>query len=231
MNILALIPARSGSKSIINKNIRLLGGKPLLAYSIEHARRSKKITRIIVSTDSRRYAAIANKYGAETPFLRPREMSGDRSTDLEVFIHALEWLRLNEDYQPEICVHLRPTYPIRNSEDIDKMVRIITENPGIDSVRSVVPAPETPFKMWFRDEAGKLSPVIKSSIKEAYNMPRQSLPKAYLQNASIDVIRTNVILNKRSMTGDVIHGYVMDHFWDIDRPDQLKTVRKILKAK
>lgn len=230
MNILALIPARSGSKTIVNKNIRKLAGKPLLAYAIEHARKSKTVGRIIVSTDSGRYARIASNYGAETPFLRPREISGDRSTDLEVFCHALDWLRKNEGYQPDICVHLRPTYPIRDPRDIDNMVRILIKNPGLDSVRSVVPAPETPFKMWFRDEAGKLSPVIKSSIKEAYNMPRQSLPKVYLQNASIDVVRTKVILDKRSMTGDIIHGYIMDHLWDIDRPDQLKAARKVLKA-
>jgi CMP-N-acetylneuraminic acid synthetase len=230
MNVLALIPARSGSKSIVNKNIRLLCGKPLLAHSIEHAKMSKLVTRIIVSTDSRRYAAIANRYGAETPFLRPREISLDHSTDLEVFRHALGWLQEHENYIPDICVHLRPTHPVRNPGDIDSMIRILVENPGLDSVRSVVLAPETPFKMWFRDDDGNLSPVIKSDIREAYNMPRQALPQAYLQNASIDVVRTKVVLEKGSMTGEIIHGFIMDQLWDIDQPDQLKAARRTLRG-
>ena len=230
MNVLALIPARSGSKSIVNKNIRLLCGKPLLAHSIEHAQKAKLVTRIIVSTDSRKYAAIAIRYGAEAPFLRPREISLDHSTDLEVFRHALEWLHDHENYLPDICVHLRPTHPVRNPGDIDSMISILVNNPKLDSVRSVVLSPETPYKMWFRDESGNLSPVIKSDIREAYNMPRQALPKTYLQNASIDVVRTKVILEKESMTGDVIHGFIMDQLWDIDQPDQLKAARRMLRG-
>jgi len=225
MEVLAVIPARSGSKSIKDKNIRLLNGKPMMAYSIEHAVNSRSINRIIVSTDSKKYGLIAKKYGAEFPFLRPVAISGDLSTDLEVFVHTLTWLKENEGYSPDICVHLRPTYPIRDYIDIDNMVEILINNPELDSVRTVAISPETPYKMWFRDYSGFLTPVIHTSIKDAYNQPRQSLPLTYLQNACIDVIRSSTILMKNSMSGARIYGYVMEHNWDIDHPVQLRKVR------
>lgn len=225
MNILAIIPARSMSKGITNKNIRLLNGKPLLAYSVEQALKSKYINRVIISTDSPMYAKIAEKYGAEAPFLRPSRIAGDLSTDLEVFQHALNSLKKHESYSPEICVHLRPTYPIRKVKDIDAMIGILIKNRNIDSVRSVVLSPLTPFKMWYRDKNGFLSPVAISKIREAYNNPRQLLPGTYMQNACIDVIRSKVILEKKSMTGKRIFGYVMDDFFDIDTAEDLRKAR------
>lgn len=231
MNTLALIPARSGSKSIKNKNIRKIGGKPLLAYSIIHALKSAYINRVIVSTDSIRYAKIAKEFGAEVPFIRPDNISSDKSTDLEVFRHALNWLKDHEGYEPEICVHLRPTYPIRYIQDIDNMIQIIINNPAIDSVRSIAISPETPFKMWFRQQDGLLRPVVECDINEAYNEPRQFLPLVYLQNASIDVIRTTTIKIKQSMTGDKIYGYIMKENWDIDQMGQLRKARKRIGTK
>jgi len=230
MDILALIPARSGSKSIKNKNIRKICGKPLLAYSISHAIDSYYINRVIVSTDSLKYAKIARAFGAETPFIRPNIISNDQSYDLEVFDHALDWLLRHENYVPEICVHLRPTYPIRDINDIDKMIEILINNPKIDSVRSIALSPETPYKMWFRKEDGLLNPLIECEIPEAYNKPRQILPTTYLQNACIDVIRTSTIINKKSMTGDTIYGYIMEHNWDIDQFEQLRKARKKIKS-
>lgn len=229
LGVLAIIPARSGSKSIKDKNVRLLAGRPLLAWSVAHALAAKSVTRTIVSTDSAEYAAIAREAGAEVPFLRPAEISGDLATDLEAFQHALNWLKKNENYAPDICVHLRPTHPVRNPADIDRMVGILLNEPGIDSVRSVVAAPETPFKMWFRNAAGLLSPVIQTEIREAYNQPRQALPPTYLQNASIDVVRSRVILEEHSMNGRTIHGYVMDAIYDIDDEAQLERARQQLE--
>jgi CMP-N-acetylneuraminic acid synthetase len=229
--VLALIPARGGSKSIPDKNIRTIGGKPLLAHSITHALASKLINRTIVSTDSPLYAEIARKYGAEVPFLRPSEFSQDFSTDLEVFIHALKWLAENEGYEPEICVHLRPTYPVRKVEDIDKAIQILIENPDIDSVRSVTLSKETPLKMWFRGNDGLLSPVVKTELNEPYNLPRQLLPRTYLQNACIDVVRTRVITEMKSMTGTKIFGYVMDENFDIDSEEQFQRIEEYLSQK
>lgn len=218
LNILALIPARSGSKSIPDKNIKLFRGKPLISYSIEQAFKSLLINRVIVSTDSEQYAIIAKHYGAEVPFLRPPEISADTSTDLDFFLHALEWLFNNERYIPDICVQLRPTHPIRNTGDIDNMISMLIDDPEADSVRSVVEnANIIPFKMWFMTDGLCLKPVTEiKGIDEAYNMPRQMLPKTYFQNASVDVIRASCILNKRSLSGSKILGYVMKEQFDID---------------
>ena len=220
VRVLALIPARSGSKSLSDKNIRPLLGKPMLAWSIEHALAAERVGRVIVSTDSADYADIARACGAEVPFLRPSEIAGDDSTDLEAFTHALNWLAENEGYRPDICVHLRPTYPIREPADIDAAIEILIDNPDVDSVRSVAPMDETPFKMWFRGDDGLLAPVVETDIPEAPNLPRQSLPPAFMQNACIDVVRTSVITEQRSMIGQRVHGFVMDHNFDIDSADQ-----------
>ena len=145
--ILAIIPARSGSKSVPHKNIRLINGKPMLAYSIEHAKKSKYINRIILSTDSENYAEIGKEYGAEVPFLRPDEYATDTALDIDVFYHCLDFLKKEEGYIPDIVVQLRPTYPIRNVDDIDAMIELLLENPEADSVRSIAPAKEIAYKM------------------------------------------------------------------------------------
>jgi CMP-N,N'-diacetyllegionaminic acid synthase len=117
-DVLALIPARSGSKSLPHKNIRPFAGKPLLAHSILQAKACPAVDRVIVSTDSEEYAAIARDYGAEVPFLRPADISGDAATDLQVFQHALGWLAERERAVPGYCVHLRPTHPNRKVSDL-----------------------------------------------------------------------------------------------------------------
>ncbi len=222
--VLAIIPARSGSKALVDKNIRPVAGKPMLTHSIEHAKASTLITRVIVSTDSSAYAEIAKKAGADVPFLRPAEISQDQSTDLEAFTHALMWLKENEGKIPDIVVQLRPTSPHRSVKDIDAMINILIDHPEVDSVRSIAKAPAPPFKMWFLGKDNLLTPVVKATIKDAHNLPRQMLPQAYLQNACIDVVRSSVILDKKSMTGDTIYGYVMDDDFDIDTKDDLARV-------
>lgn len=218
--VLALIPARAGSKSIPHKNIRNFAGKPLIAHSIEQARACPAVARVIVSTDSEQYAEIARRHGAETPFLRPADISGDASTDLEVFQHALRWLAEHEGAVPELCVHLRPTHPNRTVADIAAAVDLLRAHPDWDSVRSVVVTPDPPFKMWFRDESGLLEPVIKTDIPEAHSRPRQTLPATYLQNACIDVIRSATILELGSIAGRRIGSYLMRDFHDIDTHGQ-----------
>lgn len=215
MNVLAVIPARAGSKSVINKNIREFNGKPMLAYSIEHARASKYINRVILSTDSQEYALIGQKYGAEIPFIRPEEYATDEALDIDVFYHCLKFLEEKEEYRADIVVQLRPTYPIRDVDDIDKMIEVLLNNIEIDSVRSIASAREIPYKMWKRNEDGIITPIL-TEIKEAYNMPRQKLPKVYYQNASIDVTRGDIILKERSMSGKKIYGYELSQNFDID---------------
>lgn len=223
MDVLALIPARSGSKGIPHKNIANFRGKPLLAHSVIQAAAAQRITRVIISTDSELYASIARQYGAEAPFLRPKEISGDGATDLQVFEHALQWLAQQEGYCPDICVHLRPTCPIRRVADINAAVDALISDSSFDSVRTVVKAPETPWKMWFMDEEGILQPVITSGLREPYNLPRQLLPPAYLQNACVDVVWAKVILEQHSMTGRRIRGMVMEELHDIDDPGQFQS--------
>lgn len=219
--ILAIIPARSGSKSVKDKNIRLINGKPMLAYSIEHAKQAKSITRIIVSTDSEAYAQIAREYGAEVPFLRPAEIATDTSLDIETFEHALNYLKEKEGYIPDYVVQLRPTYPVRDPNDIDNMIRIIESDTSIDSVRCVAPAKEIAYKMWREMPDGTMEPILKD-IPEAYNMPRQQLPVIYYQNACIDVIKASVITDKHSMSGDKIVPYKLNHNYDIDTEEEFK---------
>ncbi len=227
MNIIAIIPARSGSKSVPHKNIRKLAGKPMLAYSIEHAKKSKYISRILLSTDSEDYARIGEDYGAEVPFLRPEEYATDSALDIDVFYHCLNYLKEKEGVVPDIVVQLRPTYPIRNPEDIDRMIELLLKNEEADSVRSIAPAKEIPYKMWHKDENGALSPIMKD-IPECYNMPRQSLPKVYYQNACIDVVRGKVILEQHSMTGSHILGYEMDKNYDIDTEEEFRRAEAFL---
>ena len=228
MGVLAIIPARAGSKTIRHKNIQLVGGKPLIVHSIEHGLQSGLIDRVIVSTDSEEYAEIARSAGAEVPFMRPEEFAQDHSTDLETFKHALEWLRENEGYNPEITVNLRPTFPLRKIEDIDAVITLLKDQENLDSVRSVVSALHTPYKMWFTDDDGILKPIIDHDIHDAHNLPRQVLPKTYLQNACIDAVRTSVILEKDSMSGDTIYGYQMEDFFDIDTDQDLRLADEAL---
>lgn len=217
--ILAIIPARSGSKSVKDKNIRMMNGQPMISYSIQHALQSKYINRVIVSTDSEGYAQIAREYGAEVPFLRPAEYATDTSLDIDVFEHALRFLKETEEYVPDIVVHLRPTYPIRNVDDIDRMVEIMLENDDADAVRCIAPVKETPYKMWREGENGRIIPLL-DDIEEAYNMPRQQLPQVYMQNACIDCIRASVIMEQHSMTGKNIYGYEMSDNYDIDTEEE-----------
>lgn len=225
--ILAIIPARSGSKTVIDKNIRMLDGKPMISYSIQHALKSKYINRVIVSTDSRKYAEIAQQNGAEVPFIRPEALAQDDSLDIDVFVHALNFLKEHDYYEPDVVVHLRPTYPLRNVKDIDNMVEVLLNHNDIDSVRCIVPVKDTPYKMWKKDNNEKLVPLL-SDIEEAYNMPRQKLPQVYLQNACIDVIRTTVITEQHSMTGKEIYGYEMKENYDIDTEEDFLRAEQIL---
>lgn len=227
-NILAVIPARSGSKSVPHKNIRKINGKPMMAYSIEHAQKSKYINRIIVSTDSMEYAQIAKEYGAEVPFLRPAEFATDTALDYDVFNHVLTELKKQENYEADIIVQLRPTYPIRDEKDIDSMIEMLINDKDADSVRSIAKAKEIPYKMWLDGENGEIIPLI-TDIKECYNMPRQQLPTVYYQNACIDVLRPRCVINGHSMTGKKILGYKMDKNYDIDTEEEFKTAEEYLK--
>jgi CMP-N-acetylneuraminic acid synthetase len=216
MSVLAIVPARAGSKSVPDKNVLSFHGKPLLVHSVEHGLRARNVDRVLVTTDSPRYRELAQAAGAEAPFLRPAPLAGDLSTDLEVFRHALEWLREREGAVPDLCVHLRPTYPTRSPADVEAAVDLLQSHPEADSVRSVTLATQTPYKMWRLSPDGMLDPLLDTLGGEPWNRPRQELPRVYVQNAAVDVVRSRVVLEQRSMTGSRILAYVMDRFHDID---------------
>jgi YrbI family 3-deoxy-D-manno-octulosonate 8-phosphate phosphatase len=215
--ILALIPARGGSKSIPRKNIRPFAGHPLIAYSIAAGLQAQAVTRVIVSTDDEQIAAVARQYGAETPFLRPADLAQDNTTDLPVFEHALGWLAEHEGYYPEIVVQLRPTSPIRPPDCVDSAVRLLLENPEADSVRGVVPSGQNPHKMWRIDADGRMTPLLTvEGLAEPYNAPRQALLPTYWQTGHIDAIRVATIFSKKSLSGEVILPLIIDPQYTID---------------
>ncbi len=216
--ILAIIPARGGSKGIPRKNIRLFAGYPLIAYSIAAGLQAKAVTRVIVSTDDEEIASVAREYGAETPFLRPAELAQDKTTDLPVFEHALKWLEEKEGYKPDVLVQLRPTSPIRPRDCADNAIKILLDHEDADCVRGVVPAGQNPHKMWrISYENEPMAPLLQvDGIREPYNAPRQILPPIYWQTGHVDAIRTSTILQKQSMTGDRIYPLILDPRYTVD---------------
>jgi CMP-N,N'-diacetyllegionaminic acid synthase len=233
MKILTIIPARSGSKGVPNKNIKKFRDKPLLAWSIEQAKQTEyyKNMKIIVSTDSEKYKEIALKWGAEVPFLRPKELSEDLSTDYEFINHALNWLKTNQTYVPDIILHLRPTQPHRKIEDINKCLKIFIENINdFDSLRTVIPFEKSPYKMYVINE-NKLEPLFNqvNSIKEPFNQCRQKLPQTYLHNGYIDIYKTSVIKNG-ILSGEKIYPYIMskNDTIDIDTEEDWKKAELFL---
>ena len=217
VEILCIIPARSGSKGIENKNIMDFNGKPLLAWSIEQAQKCNYNMKIIVSTDSQEYADIAVSYGAEVPFLRPSEISDDLSTDFEFINHCVNWLKLNENYTCDIILQLRPTSPTRNIEDINKALQIFIKNRNkFDSLRSVIPFDKSPYKMYTLNN-NILTPLFNeiNNIQEPYNKPRQILPQCYLHNGYIDILNTS-ILNENTISGKNILPFIMEESNNMD---------------
>jgi len=191
MLVYAVIPARSGSKGIPGKNVRLLGGHPLLAWSIVAASCAKRIDRVFVSTDSDAYADIAKKYGAEVPFLRPAELAQDSSTDVEFLTHAITWWREHEGKLPDLIVLLRPTTPLRDPALLDIAIEKMLAIPFASSLCSGFELPESPAKNFKLNEDGTFSGFIGD---EYLNLPRQKCPKGYVWDGYIDILRTDRIL-------------------------------------
>lgn len=209
--VLAVVLARGDSKRIPNKNIKKLGGKPLIAHSIEVAKSSKYIDRVITSTDSEEIANIAKKFGSEIPFMRPAELAADTVTDFPVFEHALAWLDEHENYKPDIVVQVRPTSPLRTTEDFDRAIELLAEHPEVDSVRTVAEPEQSPYKMYKIRESGLLEPLLTiPGVSESFNLPGQKLPKAYKHVGYVDVMWRKTIVEKKKMTGDKILPLILE---------------------
>ena len=213
--VLAVVPARGGSRGVPRKNLRLFCGRPLITHTLAVAQRTPLIDRCVVSTDDAEIAAVARAQGAEIPFLRPRNLAEDDTPDLPVFKHALVWLAEHEGYRPDVVVHLRPTSPLRRPEQIQDALELLLAHPEADSVRSVSSPSQNPYKMW-RVVDGEIRPLVPSELTEPYNAPRQMLPAAYWQNGYVDVAWTRTILEKNSMTGSRILPLIMNDAFPVD---------------
>lgn len=200
-SVVALIPARSGSKGVPHKNIRKLGEHSLIEWSIAACNEARTIDRVLVSTDSERYAEQARIMGAEVPFLRPAEISGDKATDYDFIKHALDWMAENGG-EPDYIVHIRPTTPFRDPALIDEAVRLFINNPQATALRSVHPMPESAYKTFEIAEAGQLKRLASESTElDAANNARQQFPITYVANGYVDVLST-AFIRKASL----IHG-------------------------
>jgi len=232
--VLALIPARGGSKSIPRKNIIDFAGYPLIAYSIAAGLAAETVTRVIISTDDEEIAEISRHYGAETPFIRPDAHARDQTPDLPVFQHALEWLETNEGYKPDIVLQLRPTSPFRRVWHIDQAVLRLIEHPEADAVRTVCIPFQNPFKMWRIGPDGFMQPIgLDIGVtNEPYNQPRQALPEIYWQTGYVDAAWADTVTLKNSMTGDHILPLIIDpsEWVDIDSPDDWRRAERLLES-
>ena len=230
--VLALVPARGGSKSLPRKNLRVIAGKPMVAHSIGHCLSAKTITRTILSTDDPEIAEAGKLAGAEVPFLRPPEFAQDLSTDFEFVHHALSWLREHEGYEPDLVVQIRPTTPLRRIDLIDAAVLALAARPDADSLRAVVETCFSPYKMWAVAQDGFLTPLLAlPDVFEPYNQPRQILPKTVQQDGFIDITRPRTIFELKSITGNRILPFFLEReSIDIDHEHEFLSASKQMEG-
>ncbi len=222
--ILAVIPARGGSKGLPRKNVRLLDGHPLIAYSIAAGCQCPLISRTICSTDDQEIAEVARRYGAEVPFLRPAALAQDDTLDLPVMQHALRWLQENEGWSADILVQLRPTSPLRSPGLVGRAVQALLDDPHATAVRTICPAPANPHKMWRLPVGAEEAPYMRNlldvpGLAEPYNEPRQKLPPVWWQTGTVDVVRAEVVL-AGSMTGGRILPCSVEPALSVDIDDE-----------
>ena len=228
MMILGLIPARSGSKGVPQKNIRPLAGYPLIAYAIAASKLSSRIERTVVSTDSQEFAEIARSYGAEVPFLRPPELAADNSTDMDWVLHSLEWFQSNEGYYPEYLVHLRPTTPLRDPDMVDAAIDKIIQHKEATSLRSVHPAADSAYKL-LGIEDGYLAGLFPDDPRpEYYNLPRQMFPPTYYPNGYVDILKSELIVNAGSLHGPRMLPFIAPDTGEVDRPEDFDFIEFVL---
>lgn len=223
-SVIALIPARSGSKGVPHKNIRKLGEHPLIEWSIAACNATASINRTIVSTDSEDYARLSREMGADVPFLRPAELSGDRSTDYDFIKHALDWFALNGG-EPEYIVHIRPTTPFRNPKLIDEAVEAFINNPKATALRSVHPMSESAYKTFEIAPSGQLKRVASDSTElDAANNARQEFPSTYIANGYVDVLSTRFIRKMQLIHGNHVVPYVTPVVGEVDTEDDFSNL-------
>ena len=230
INIFALIPARSGSKGVPDKNIRKLGGHSLIKWAIKACQESKFINDIYMTTDSENYAQEAVLYGAKAPFLRPKNISGDFSTDYEMVLHALDWFKINKQKEPDIIVHIRPTTPLRDPSIIDQAIKIFLDQKGATSLRSVHIMSESAYKTFEISSNGNLIPIFshRSDI-DFQNNPRQMFPDTYAANGYVDIISCQHVKEFKSIHGNNVIPFLTERMVEVDCEDDFKYLNYLVK--
>lgn len=220
--IIAIIPARKGSKSIKDKNIINYKNKPLIYYSIKTAKQSKLIDRVIISTDSLKYKKIALKFGAEVPFLRPKKYSKDKSLDIDFMLHAAKYLKRKQNINSFFFVLLRPTTPLRNNKIVDEGIqKFLKKYKQYDSMRSVSKFNQPPQKMFYINN-NTLKGYFDSKYNyEYHSYPRQKFPQSYLPNGYIDILKPSYFLNSKKHLFGKIYPYITEEILDIDEKKDL----------
>lgn len=216
MKVLGIIPARGGSKRVPGKNIRPLAGKPLIAYTIKAALQSTRIDRLIVSTDNSKIAEVAQKWGADVPFLRPADLAKDDTPDQPVFLHVLRWLKEDDRYEPDIVVNLRPTTPFKTPEIIDKAVqRLIDTDADIVRTMTLVEGVHHPYWMYRLSEDGSAE-LFSGDIKLSKYYRRQLLPHVYRINGVVDAVKTQVIYEESNLDNQNMKGLIISEKESMD---------------
>ena len=231
-SIIALIPARSGSKRVQDKNIRLLAGHPVIAYSIAAALQSGIFADLVVSTDSEYYADVVRYYGAEVPFLRPPKYAGDVSPDIEWLEHTLT--RLRDEGRVYDCFSiLRPTSPFRQAETIQRAWQAFLAEEGVDSLRAVEKCQQHPGKMWVV-RGKRMVPLLPLSPAEQpwHSSQYPSLPEVYVQNASLEIAWARVVFDERTIAGNVIMPFFTysHEGFDVNQPDDWQLAEELVRS-
>lgn len=229
MKTVAIIPARSGSKGLPDKNIKLLANKPLISYSVLAAKKSELISRVIVSTDSKKYASIAKDYDAEVPFLRPEKIAGDFSTDYDFVKHAIDWLDKNENYYPDLILNLRPVTPLRDPKLIDNAITALIQDSHSTSLRSAHEMSETAYKTCEIDQGYFKSICNGSFDHDELNKPRQSFPTTYTPNGYVDVMRVSHINKKKLLYGDRVKAFITPVSYEVDSIDDFQLLEWLIE--
>jgi N-acylneuraminate cytidylyltransferase/CMP-N,N'-diacetyllegionaminic acid synthase len=233
--IVGLITARGGSRGIPRKNIKLLAGKPLIAWTIEAALASQCLSRVIVSTEDEEIARIAREWGAEVPFVRPAELAQDHTLGIEPVLHAMQWLDEHESYRPDYVMLLQPTSPLRTAQDIQEVIALAARLDA-DSVVGICQVKYHPYWTVRMNDDGTLRSFLDGpdwdSLQKMFPR-RQDLPLAYAENGAIYLVRRQVLLKCKSFYGKKFYGYVMpgERSLDIDTPGDFHLVDLLLKDK
>jgi CMP-N,N'-diacetyllegionaminic acid synthase len=225
-NFIAIIPARSGSKSIKDKNIKKIGNIPLIAWSIKVCLNSKYISKVIVSTDSLKYAKIAKRFGVTDVVIRPKNISKDLSTDYEMIKHCMKIINFN-DY--DYIAHIRPTTPFRKLSVLNKAINFF-KNSKYDSLRTIHQTPETVYKCFELSNKNLLKPIANLNLSMDYlNSPKENFKKTYVPNGYVDIYRKVFIKNNNLLFGKKVYGFITPYSTEIDSLEEYIYLKNLLK--